>query len=74
MICEWSRRFRNGEINVLEEKRIGRKRKWNDVQKEEVENLLKENRKLTTKELSQITNISKTSILRILNELGIFLP
>ena len=71
MVNKWLKKFGEGEKNVLVEKKSGRKIKIGDVEKEAVEESLKKNRKLTTREISNQTSIKKSTVFNILKELGI---
>ena len=72
MVNKWVKKFSNGEKNVLIEKKSGRKRKIGEVEKEAVEEALKMNRKLTTRQISNQTSIKKSTVFNILKELGKF--
>ena len=66
------KKFKEGEKEVGESKRASKKRKIGEVEKEGIIEVLNSNRKLTTREISNNTGIPKSSVSRILKELGIF--
>ena len=72
MIYKWGKKFSEGERNVMESKRTGRKRKFDEVEKDKVEEILKNNRRITTYGISLQIDVSCTTVKRILKELGIF--
>ena len=71
-VYEWTAKFRAGEISVENKKGAGRKRKIDGVIDEDIEAILKENRKLTTRQIAKQIGISKTMVAKKLKELGFF--
>ena len=73
VVYKWNSRFQKGEKDVLVMKnRAGRKRKYGEIEKEQVKDILESNRKLTTRQISNQAGISKATVSRILGELGNF--
>lgn len=68
-VRKWCREFSEGRTNVHDEPRSGRP-SFSDDLKEHVESAVREDRRLTVRELEEKLGIPKSSINRILNELG----
>ena len=71
-IYKWIEKYKNGEMSVLNKQKKILKRKLTEENKERIENEIFKNRRISSKELSDILDISKSTVLAILKLLGIF--
>lgn len=71
-IYKWIKIFESGETSIKDLPRKGRKRKIDEMKKEDVQTEILKYRKITSRDLVLKTGMSKGSIYKILKELGIF--
>jgi hypothetical protein len=68
-VRKWYREFSNGRTNIHDKARSGRPSVSDNLQ-EQVESELREDRRVTVRELEEMLQIPKSSIHRIISDLG----
>jgi len=68
-VRKWYREFSNGRMNIHDESRSGKPSVSDDLQ-EQVESKFPEDRRMTVRELEEKLQIPKSSLHRIISDLG----
>ena len=70
-VYNWYREFSSGRTSVFDLQRTGRPVEIADEKKDQLLKIVTEERKITQRELSEKLNVSKTTVVRLMQELGV---
>lgn len=70
-IYDWIRQFKHGRQSVFDDEKVGRPCEISDQKREECLQIVKEERRITIKDISQRLNVSTGGVHAILNESGV---
>ena len=70
-VYEWLAHFKNGRTNVMDEKSSGRPQEIPDSKKEALTKIIKNDKRITTRNLTNILNVSKGTLHTFLRQLGV---
>lgn len=70
-VYNWCREFSSGRTSVFDQQRTGRPAEIGDQKTNQLKKIIEEHRKATQTELSQMLNVSKITVQRLMGQLGI---